>query len=210
MQTLGQRVKQRRIQLGYRAKYVAKEVGLSAGGLSLFENGHTSGIDFVTGVKLAKLLQLDPESLALGLETCGSPEENKALPIIGDQHSGPTSDWFDIAIEDRPLATEVIEIHFDKTKAYYGLKITENTGRYLDGEAIILDSDPFQALLSGNDVFVVYQRHCQLMHFLYERGGKVHLIGFEKDSHMLIINRDECQYLHSVVAIVTNGKIKKM
>lgn len=210
MQTLGKRVKQRRIQLGYQAKYVAKEVGLSPGGLSLFENGHTSGVDFVTGIKLAKLLQLNPESLAFGVETSLSPEQNRLLPIIGDQYSGPAADWLTVKKEDKPVATEIVEVSFDSKKAYYGLKVSANTGRYLEGEVVVLDADPLQTLVSGNDVFIAYQAHCELMHFLYERGNKVHLIGFEKDSHMLVINRDECQYLHSVVAIMTNGQIKKM
>lgn len=209
MQALGKRVKQKRIQLGYQAKYVAKEVGLSPGGLSLFENGHTSGVDFVTGVKLAKLLQLSPEALAFGYECNMPPARTDTLAIIGCQHSGPEHQWLALAVEDRPLTAEVVDLQFGHNAAYYGLKMTENTGRYLEGEVAILNADPQQVLVSGNDVYVVYQTHCQLMHFLYERGGKVHLIGFEKESHLLVVNRNECQYLHSVVAIVGSESVRK-
>ncbi|WP_299493777.1 helix-turn-helix transcriptional regulator [uncultured Shewanella sp.] len=209
MQALGKRVKQKRIQLGYQAKYVAKEVGLSPGGLSLFENGHTSGIDFITGVKLAKLLQLSPEALAFGYEVNTLPERSNMLAIIGCQDSGPEHDWLEESIEKRPLTTECVDLQFSRNNTYYGLKITENTGRYLEGEVAILNADPQQVLVSGNDVYVVYQTHRQLMHFLYERAGKVHLIGFEKDSHLLVVNRSECQYLHSVIAIAGSESVKK-
>ncbi|WP_298769115.1 helix-turn-helix domain-containing protein [uncultured Shewanella sp.] len=209
MQALGKRVKQKRIQLGYQAKYVAKEVGLSPGGLSLFENGHTSGVDFVTGVKLAKLLQISPEALALGYESNIPPARTDTLAIIGCHHSGPESLWLELAVEERPLTTEIVDCQFVHDQTHYGLRITENTGRYLEGEVAILNADPQQVLISGNDVYVVYQTHRQLMHFLYERGGKVHLIGFEKESHLLVVNRNECQYLHSVVAIVGSESVRK-
>ena len=209
MDTIGDRVKRQRHKLGYQAKYVANEVGISPAGLSLLENNHNQGVDLVIGLMLSKVLRMPPYTLAFGnKEKNHTPQSESSTPIIGTTDSGPDQLWFENDCPVLGFSPEIVEVGINQAPQSYALKTLKQIGRHFEGDIIILDPDA--ELVPGDDVLVlpIANDKPEVMQFMYSRGGVVNLKPYSENSGVLSLNADEYRYLHAVVAGVAQSKVK--
>ena len=72
----GQRLKRLRLEQGFSCGELAVKVGVTEGAIRQIESGQSKSASFPVGVRLARLLKIDPYELALGIPASNyTPEE---------------------------------------------------------------------------------------------------------------------------------------
>ncbi|MEQ1977011.1 helix-turn-helix domain-containing protein [Xenorhabdus sp. SGI240] len=203
MKTRGERLKQRRKELGLTYREVSEYVGISIAGVRNIELGDVMP-KFDVGVKLAEILDKSIYWVLDGAESNERPQ----IPIVGSTETGPNSLYIEGNKDYIPLA----HISFDSTpNKIYALKCESN---YLIGFTYgdILLVNFHENLVFGencivvtNDGDVMVRRLARVDH----ESGDVHLDNIDISMKRIVLNISEIKYINMIVGSIRSTMAKK-
>jgi transcriptional regulator with XRE-family HTH domain len=85
-ETFGQRLRRLREACGLRKTGLARRVGLTEAAIRQLESGHTKSPTLVVGLRIAKLLGVSPDYLAIGDETADDAGVLRVMLTRLDDH----------------------------------------------------------------------------------------------------------------------------
>ncbi|GAB1116105.1 MAG: hypothetical protein SwStaBPW_28410 [Shewanella algae] len=178
---------------------------MSPAALSLLENEHSKGIDFISGLRLATVLRMDPYSLGFGDDSDKhQPQTTVYTPIIGETNQGPPDSWFDNGCPVHGYADDVVCISVANASKAYALRVSEAAGSMQKGDIILLDPD--STAESGDDVLVLTADASvpKVMQMMFFKADNYHLKNYD-DEQVTTVSKNDIAYLHPIVAKVSQA-----
>lgn len=196
MKTRGERLKERRLELGMTLQQVAKSVDISLPGVQNLERGDVMP-SLKIGLALAKCLRKPVQWILFGTES--DPDR---VPVIGTTESGPDSDWQ----PGEPANTERFLPFISQRNTVYALTVgNQIQHNYQPGDVILVDST--LTPVPGEDVLVC------------DNGGKIliqRLARFDDEhyyldsanSQRIIHQKSDLQFVHQIVGTIKSFMVE--
>lgn len=198
----GNRLKNRREELGYTTRDLAEKINVSSGTISNLEiQGSMPKLELA--YKLARALNKSTDWILTGNDDRFGVAR---IPIIGDNENGLEFDWDTI---DLTKITEFIDFPVQPTGRFYALRVNDDTlsPRILDGEAIIVD--PFSTPQTGEDVVVQLRNGDTIIKTLLSiRDDNVFLGSINSLYQRIIKNYVEIRFIHPIVAVARSTMMR--
>lgn len=198
----GNRLKNRREELGYTTRDLAEKINVSSGTISNLEiQGSMPKLELA--YKLARALNKSTDWILTGNDDRFG---GARIPIIGDNENGLEFDWDEI---DLTKITEFIDFPVQPTGRFYALRVNDDnlSPRILDGEAIIVD--PFSTPQTGEDVVVQLHNGDTIIKTLLSiRDDNVFLGSINSLYQRIIKTYTEIRFIHPIVAVARSTMMR--
>lgn len=196
MNTRGERLKARRLELGMTLKQVAKSVDISLPGVQNLERGDVMP-SLAIGLALAKCLRKPVQWILYGTET--DPDR---VPVIGTTESGPDKDWQ----PGEPAKTEAFLPFVSQRNTVYALTVGNQIQRnYQPGDVILVDSS--LTLVPGEDVLVC-DNNGEITIQRLARYDEQHYYLDSANSQRVIHDKSDLQFVHQVVGTIKSFMVE--
>lgn len=196
MNTRGERLKARRLELGMTLKQVAKSVDISLPGVQNLERGDVMP-SLAIGLALAKCLRKPVQWILYGTES--DPDR---VPVIGTTESGPDRDWQ----PGEPAKTERFLPFVSQRNTVYALTVGNQIQRnYQPGDVILVDSS--LTLVPGEDVLVC-DNSGEITIQRLARYDEQHYYLDSANSQRVIHDKSDLQFVHQVVGTIKSFMVE--
>jgi len=196
MNTRGERLKARRLELGMTLKQVAKSVDISLPGVQNLERGDVMP-SLAIGLALAKCLRKPVQWILYGTES--DPDR---VPVIGTTESGPDRDWQ----PGEPAKTERFLPFVSQRNTVYALTVgNQIQHRYQPGDVILVDSS--LTLVPGEDVLVCEKSGEITIQRLARFDDQYYFLD-SANSQRVIHDKSDLQFVHQVVGTIKSFMVE--
>lgn len=198
----GNRLKNRREELGYTTRDLAEKINVSSGTISNIEiQGSMPKLELA--YKLARALNKPTDWILTGVdERFGATK----IPVIGGNKTGLEWDWDTI---DLTKINEFVDFPVQPAGRFYALRVNDDSmsPRILDGEAVIVD--PFSTPQTGEDVVVQLHSGETIIKTLLSIRDDIIFLGSINSLYQRIIkNYVDIRFIHPIVAVARSTTIK--
>ncbi|HCE1635766.1 TPA: helix-turn-helix transcriptional regulator [Vibrio parahaemolyticus] len=205
MNEIGNRLKERRIELKLSKSELARAAQSSVTMVSKWESGMGMGFDYAA--RIAEKLDVSLEWLYYGGEIVGEAPTSNRIPIVGNTQAGPNKEWFDLGF---PVGFSDEYVDFPaRGKHVYALKVIGDsmTPRILEGEAVLVDPESEPA--TGEEVVVKIKDGDVMVKTLAAlRDGIVFLDSYNQGYKRMTFPLKEVEFIHPVVGVARSSRIK--
>ena len=203
---ISKRIKERRVALGMTKTDIALYVGCSVTMVSKWEDGVGIGLHYAA--KLAEKLEVSLSWLHYGGDEINSNSIQRKIPIVGTTQAGPNKEW-----EELGYVSEGLDEYIDfptTRKSIYALKVSGESmsPRILPGEAVLVDPD--RTVTIGEQVIVRLKDGSVMVKTLAMTQPSTFVLdSYNQGYQRIIVERDEINLIHPVVAVVRSNLIKQ-